>query len=662
MSDTLNITPAETSSPKSRFASLQLPLLLMLLAFGALQTYFLLQTTRWSAFEVATQLAILVAAAGIGTIALFIRRLPQRLGVLRNPSEQNRAWTTAIVWLVSMVYLIFAAHQQHRDLFPRIHDECSYTIQTRMLASGRLWLPKHELADFFETFHFLTQPVYGSIYFPGTALMNVPGVWLGQASWFMPVLLAALAVALSYRVAAELVDGLAGLLVSLLILSTELFRVHSTMVMAQIPVMLLGLLMAWAWLRWRRERSSQWAATVGAFAGWAAITRPVDALAFAIPIGLAMAWDLKGNIITRLAGPLGSDELPSGLSLRVEDSRVAGRLFRSGPTTRPPLENKSPNPLLRTAIALLAGALPFLALQGVFDWGVTGNPFKTPYVTYLEQNQPGSVFGSGPAAMGHPTTTLPQKQIYFSELSSMEQSGRMAGVLRWLQGRARLAIMASLPCGAMLLLIPASLLVCRTKGRWAILAAIPVCFALYAFNPFFLMHYAVPLTGAMALAVVLGIRAIEGAIPFAPGRRFAGGFLTSLVVLWCVGSLPQLNRHVTDEPYRTPLLDRVESALATIPAPAVVFFHFTPGGNVHEEPVYNLATANPDDAPIIRAQDLGPRNGELIRYYALRQPDRTFYAMDRRTGRIARLGNPIEAAAILHVPLNLPESATADIR
>jgi hypothetical protein len=617
MADTNEITLATEPSDNPPQARVKFLLLLALLTVGGSLAHLLLRTTHWTPINPAEQLLLLGAAAVIASIALFKPRPFQFLDALRNPSDRARVRTAAAIWAVAFVYLLVTARQQHRDLFPRLHDECSYTIQAKMLAGGRLWLPRHELADFFETFHFLTKPVYGSIYFPGTALMNVPGVWLHQPAWFMPVVLAALAVAMGYRVTAELVDGLAGLLVALLIVSNHMFRVYSTMVMAQVPIMLLGLLMAWAWLRWRREHGLRWAATVGSFAGWAAITRPVDALAFAVPIGLAMAWNLRRESLGRMG---------------------------------------------RTAMVLAAGAIPFLTLQAVFDWGVTGNPLKTPYVMYLEQNQPGSVFGSGTDAMARSGSELPQKQIYFSELTSMTRSGLKSGTLFWIEGRARMAVMAAIPYAALMLLIPAGLLLCGKNARWAVLAGLPLCFGLYLLNPFYLLHYAVPLTAGLSLAVVLGARAVASHIPIAVGRRYLGAFLTASIVLLCVASLPQFNRHVTDEPYGTPLLDYVERTLAMIPAPAVVFFHFTPGGNVQEEPVYNLQTVQPDDAPIIRAQDLGPRDGELIRYYALRQPDRSFYMLDRRTGRVFPLGNPIEAAATLHVPLNLPESATADVR
>ena len=57
-----------------------------------------------------------------------------------------------------------------------------------MLARGRLWMPAHELADFFESFHIFVRPVYASIYFPGTALMYVPMVWLKLPFWALPVM------------------------------------------------------------------------------------------------------------------------------------------------------------------------------------------------------------------------------------------------------------------------------------------------------------------------------------------------------------------------------------------------------------------------------------------------------------------------------------------
>ena len=83
----------------------------------------------------------------------------------------------------------------------------------------------------------------------------------------------------------------------------------------------------------------------------------------------------------------------------------------------------------------------------------------------------------------------------------------------------------------------------------------------------------------------------------------------------------------------------VARALANLPhKPAVVLFHYSAEANVHEEPVYNTDVAWPDDAPVIRAHDLGPRNVEIFRYYAARQPDRFFYRFDRADNSLKPLG------------------------
>ena len=63
------------------------------------------------------------------------------------------------------------------------------------------------------------------------------------------------------------------------------------------------------------------------------------------------------------------------------------------------------------------------------------------------------------------------------------------------------------------------------------------------------------------------------------------------------------------------------------------------------EVVYNTDVAWPDDAPVIRAHDLGAdRNAALYRYYAQRQPDRMVYRFDRATNALVRLGNVVDLA------------------
>jgi hypothetical protein len=546
--------------------------------------------------------ALVVLAAGLAWAHGTSQALDRLFDRIRNPSAAARGKATFFIGLAAAVYLACNALLGGRGILLRYHDECSYTIQAHLLAHGRLWGPQHPLADFFETFHFLTKPVYASIYFPGTALLNAPGAWLGMPSWVMPVVMAGMVVALCYRIVSELADGVAGLLVALIVLSSGMFRSQATMVMSQMPAALLGLLAVWAWLRRRGGRKIGWALAVGVFAGWGAITRPIDALAFVLPVGFAMAAGV---------------------------SREPRREWAT------------------TGAALVLGALPFLALQAAFNVGVTGNALKSPYVAYLQQNQPGSVYGSAAAV---PDTVesfsrLPQKQIYLRELMVRENPQTQPGFLPRVANRAGKFASVVLHNELLAALVFAGALGGR-RWRWVFLLQIPVFFALYALNPFFLFHYAVPMLAATAFAAVMGARVLAESVP--PAReKFVTTFLTTALLLLACSALPGLNPGVRDSAPSTPLLDRVEQSLKSVHGPAVVLFRFSPGSSVDEEPVYNTAVAWPDDAPIIRAHDLGARDGELLRYYAARKPRRTFYLFDRVNRSLTRLGSADEAAAKL---------------
>src|SRR5215211_6859342 len=146
------------------------------------------------------------------------------LELLRNPSPRGKLYAFVGVSVLSALYLTCSTIWNERDLLPKSHDENSYAIQTQMLARGRLWMPQHELADFFESFQMLARPVYASIYFPGSALMYVPGVWLGLPPWVMPVIVSGLGVGLAYLLVLKLTDGLWALVAAMLLLANQWVR------------------------------------------------------------------------------------------------------------------------------------------------------------------------------------------------------------------------------------------------------------------------------------------------------------------------------------------------------------------------------------------------------------------------------------------------------
>src|SRR6185295_8819865 len=94
-------------------------------------------------------------------------------------------------------------------------------------------------------------------------------------------------------------------------------------------------------------------------------------------------------------------------------------------------------------------------------------------------------------------------------------------------------------------------------------------------------------------------------------RKIAVPIGVLAVLMLCACSFPQLNGFASDAP-ETDSISRVATKLEIVQKPAVVLFRYDPTSELHTEPVYNTDVAWPDDAPIVRAHDLGSRNGRIF--------------------------------------------------
>lgn len=555
------------------------------------------------------------AIAAVSLVPPVSRRIERFLHRLRNPSATATRWSSPAVFVCATAYLIFTAFLQERDLFPKTHDEYSYALGMQMLARGRLWMPPHPLGDFFESFYILSRPVYASIYFPGTALMFAPTVWLNLPTWLGPAMVGGAAVALLFGIISELIDPAAAWLSVLLVLSSTWFRTITMMLMSQAPMLLLGLAIIWAWLRWRNNRRWYWLLATGIFAGWAAITRPIDAIAFALPVGIGFILDLQGK------------PLPAWL---------------------------------KPAAMIVVGAAPFLTLQAIFDIGVTGHLWQTPYTLYLQREQPGATFGFhtfDPIAKGQSTLPQMRKDLEFSKTYfAVHEPGNFWKP--WLATQhppgfaerpAYFAMIAdtTLPARFLLLLLPVGLLGLHDRRRFILWLTFPLFVLFYVLNPFFLEHYAILLMPAAVLSLLLSVEILARTFPRYRGQIRA--VLTGLIVAAAVTGLWEINHflvadpqyRVSDEPLPSPLLRKSHDLHGQR---AVVLFKWDPMRNWKEEPVCNSDVAWPDDAEVVRAHDRGPRDAEIIDYYAKVQPDRAFFLWDQKADKLGRLGT----AADLH--------------
>ena len=120
-----------------------------------------------------------------------------------------------------------------------------------------------------------------------------------------PLIAAGLCVGLFYLIVGELLDGECACLAVILLLGIGMFRLMAVSLLSEMPMLLMGLAMVFAYLRWRQHFSVGWALALGAATGWAAIIRPVDAVCFALAIGISVVLDLRkmpGRRVIRVLG------------------------------------------------------------------------------------------------------------------------------------------------------------------------------------------------------------------------------------------------------------------------------------------------------------------------------------------------------------------------
>jgi hypothetical protein len=348
-----------------------------------------------------------------------------------------------------------------------------------------------------------------------------------------------------------------------------------------------------------------WLILAGGAAGWCAITRPLDTFCVIGPT--AIVWLIE-------------------LSHRWPVRRIA----------------------LGVILALLAAA-PFVAIQLIFDRAITGNLLESPVAlydrTYLQ------IHGLGFHRLDpnfKPPLNLPQLQVFYYDLwkPQLEAYTPINAFRQLVSERLPSVVGAVLPSSLLLVLAIAGVLGLTDRRRVVLWIIMPLYLAAMFFYFSFLGHYCTVFLPAAILSVLLGSRAVQRAWPGPVTQTFLPLAIVGLSLLgW-----PEINGHHTESTAGMSLMEMNYTALPhAVEAPAIVLFTFDTPAAVHEEPVYNWNVAWPDDAPIIRAHDLGDReNVKLYKYYAARQPDRRVYLFDRATRALKPLGRVADLA--VHPP------------
>ncbi len=197
----------------------------------------------------------------------------------------RRALTIRIAVAVATALVVWIVWGNIRPI-PVVQDEYAYVLQSKIFADGRWTAPTPPVASAFQQPHVLTIPRVASKYPPGHSLLLAPGALL-NAPWVIVLVLSALSGLLVFTLAAAISErDWVGGVAWLVWLGDPLNLRFRPGYYSENTSAFLWLLAWWLLLRWTKRGDARSLYALAIAIGWMAITRPLTALAFAIPVGV----------------------------------------------------------------------------------------------------------------------------------------------------------------------------------------------------------------------------------------------------------------------------------------------------------------------------------------------------------------------------------------
>lgn len=290
-----------------------------------------------------------------------------------------------IAALLLALFAFGASLHINRTVFerlPHLEDEFAYLFQAKIFAGGHVTVPRdpswQESKYFWQPF--IIQPDtpfpgtqnydrFGK-YTPGWPLLLAIGAAF-NAPWIVNAWVSALSVVLIYRMGRDIFSEAVGVVAALLLAISPMALILNATLMSHPSAMFFVLLFVYAYWRSTRVRGHWrplivWAIVAGLALGWVISTRPLTAVAMAIPVAL--------HILSRLM------EAFEGFK-------------------RPSLQKTAW--VLVPAVALAIGVLPTGALWPGFNYLTVGNPTTNLYTLLWDYDIVGFGAGHGLMAGGH---------------------------------------------------------------------------------------------------------------------------------------------------------------------------------------------------------------------------------------------------------------------
>jgi hypothetical protein len=205
--------------------------------------------------------------------------------------------------MVALCWVAFAlSGVVSRNIFerlPHLEDEVAYLFQAKVFAAGELVAPIPEpRRAYWQPFvvdYSATGNRFGK-YTPGWSAVLAIGVAL-EAAWWVNALLAAVTVALVYRVGREIFNADVGLMAALLVTFSPMALLLNGTLMGHTAALCYTVAFVYAYWRMERgKRAWQWGLLAGGMLGMLLITRPLTAAAVALPFVVWSGWKILAAV------------------------------------------------------------------------------------------------------------------------------------------------------------------------------------------------------------------------------------------------------------------------------------------------------------------------------------------------------------------------------
>jgi hypothetical protein len=523
-------------------------------------------------------IAPLIVALGFISLSLFAHRSSEKLfrgfevAFKRLAERKSRA-----MWLLffSVVVLRLAVLPLLPIPVPGIHDEFSYLLMGDTFAHGRLANPPHPMWTSFEAFHVNWIPTYSSKYPPAQGFVLALGCLLGLPWVGVLLSTAVMVAAILWMLQAWLPARwalLGGLLVALKlgIASYCMNSYWGGAVAASGGALVLGALP-----RIVRRPRPRHALVLGLGIALLANSRPFEGLLLSIPAAGWYFWWLAGKTKSRMA----------------PRARAAKTLLPLG------------------AILIFT-----LAFMGYYNWRLTGNAARFPYVLNAQTYESTGLFlWDHPRQPRHYNNR--QFEDFYNGWELENYNNSWPGVWKVTAEKLTRSASTYFWWGALLLLPGLPFVFCDRRMRLplTVLSLVTAGFFTVIWS---MPHYAAPMTAAIFLLLVQAIRHLR---IMKVARRPVGKALSRAVVLLLALDTVLAVAHGVCDPLKwtcqgDPSRVAIAEKLSHLPGKHLIIVRYGDDHNIHDDWVSNGADI--DGAKVLWARETNAQqNAKLLAYF-----------------------------------------------